>query len=168
MIAKDTYREIMSFMAAAVNVVTSDGVGGMAGCTVSAVCSVTDEPPTLLVCINRSSGNNQIIRDNGKLCVNVLSSEQVELANRFSQKGLSATERLAASKWSVLATGAPVLDGTVCSLDCEIGSMQEVGTHTVFFCSVKAVRKLDGTDGLIYFGRNFHGVAAVPHRAMIV
>lgn len=160
MIEKDTYREAMSSMAAAVNVITSDGVGGAAGCTVSAVCSVTDEPPTLLVCINRSSGNNQIIRDNGKLCVNVLSSEQVEVANRFATKGLSAAERLAAFKWSVLETGAPALEGAVCSIDCEIASMEEVGTHTVFFCAVKAVRKQAGADGLIYFGRGFHRIPA--------
>lgn len=163
---KNTYREVMSCMAAAVNVITSDGVGGLAGCTVSAVCSVTDDPPMLLVCINRSSSNNQIIRENGKLCVNVLSSEQVEIANRFSQKGLSVTERLAASEWSILETGAPALDGAVCSLDCEIASTQEIGTHTVFFCAVRAVRKQDGTDGLIYFGRNFHHVAASSNHAV--
>lgn len=167
MIEKNSYRAAMSCMAAAVNVITSDGVGGMAGCTVSAVCSVTDEPPTLLVCINRSSGNNEIFRVNGKLCVNVLSSEQVETANRFSQKGLSAVQRLALSQWSVLETGAPVLDGVLCALDCEIDAMHEVGTHTVFFCAVKAVRRSDETDGLIYFSRNFHRVAARPTQAAI-
>ena len=62
MIDKSTYREAMSGLGAAVNVVTSKGRAGLAGCTVSAVCSVTDEPPTLLVCINRASKNNAVIR----------------------------------------------------------------------------------------------------------
>jgi flavin reductase len=166
MIDKDTYRDAMASIAAAVNVVTSGGPAGLAGCTVSAVCSVTDEPPILLVCINRSSANNKIIRENGNLCVNVLSIEQVAIANQFCAKDLSVAERLAAAKWSVLETGAPALDGCVCSIDCEIASMEEVGTHTVFFCAVKAVLQQGGMDGLIYFGRDFHRVVAPAGRAV--
>lgn len=160
MIEKTLYREAMSCMAAAVNVITTDGEAGLAGCTVSAVCSVTDDPPTLLVCINRSSRNNEVIRENGKLCVNVLSSEQIAIAHSFATKGLTISERLAAGSWSILETGAPALDGAACSIDCVITSAEEIGTHTVFFCTVKAVRKQEGADGLIYFGRDFHVVAA--------
>jgi flavin reductase len=72
MINNTTFRDAMAGLGASVNVITTDGVAGMAGCTASAVCAVTDEPPTLLVCINRASRNNAVMRENGRLCVNVL------------------------------------------------------------------------------------------------
>lgn len=158
MVDKSAYRDAMAGLAAAVNIITSNGEAGLAGCTVSAVCSVTDEPPTLLVCINRSSANNEIIRRNGNLCVNVLSAEQKTVAMQFATKGLTISERLACASWGTLETGAPALDGAVCAIDCEVDSVSEVGTHTVFYCRVKAVRNQLDRDGLIYFGRDFHRV----------
>src|SRR5690606_34296833 len=104
MVEKSAYRDAMAGLAAAVNIITSDGEAGLAGCTVSAVCSVTDEPPTLIVCINRTSANNEIIRKNGNLCVNVLSGEQKAVATAFATKGISVDDRLACANWSVLET----------------------------------------------------------------
>jgi flavin reductase len=158
MVDKDTFREAMAGLGAAVNIITTDGALGLAGCTASAVCAVTDEPPTLLVCINRASRNNAVMRENGRLCVNVLAAEQREVAMRFATKDLSIEERFACAAWDRLETGAPVLRGAVSALDCEIASVTEVGTHTVFFCEIKAARTAGDRDGLIYFGRGFHRV----------
>ncbi|MCC8396954.1 flavin reductase [Paraburkholderia sp. MMS20-SJTR3] len=161
MLDKSTFREAMAGLGAAVNIITSDGPAGLAGCTASAVCGVTDEPPTLLVCINRSSRNNAAFHANGKLCVNVLGAEQQALAAHFATGSLTIDERFAAAKWERLATGAPVLRDALASLDCEIESVTEVGTHTVFFCAVKAARTHDGArDALIYYGRRYHRVGA--------
>ena len=93
MLDKQSYRQAMASLGAAVNVITGDTGRGRVGCTVSAVCSVTDEPPTLLVCINRSSQNNAAFRESGALCVNVLSAEQRAIAERFATKDISADER---------------------------------------------------------------------------
>lgn len=158
MIDKTTFRDAMAGLGAAVNVITSDGESGLSGCTASAVCGVTDEPPTLLVCINRSSRNNAIMRENGRLCVNVLAADQREVAMRFSAKNLSIEERFASADWDRLATGAPVLRGAVSALDCKIASVTEVGTHTVFFCQITAALTDAERDGLIYFARDFHRV----------
>lgn len=160
MLSKTAFREAMAGLGAAVNVVTSDGASGLAGCTASAVCAVTDEPPTLLVCINRSSRNNAVMRENGTLCVNVLAAEQRDVAMSFATKSASIESRFASADWDRLETGAPALRGAVSSLDCEITSVTEVGTHTVFFCEIKAARTAGDRDGLIYFGRGFHRVGA--------
>lgn len=88
MVEKGIYREAMSCLTTAVNVITSAGEAGLAGCTVSAVCSVTDAPPTLIVCINSSSANSVTIRRNGVLCVNVLSADQQQAAERFATSGV--------------------------------------------------------------------------------
>ncbi|MFM0649301.1 flavin reductase [Paraburkholderia bryophila] len=160
MIDKLSFRDAMAGLGAAVNIVTSDGAAGRAGCTASAVCGVTDEPPTLLVCINRSSRNNAAFRANGQLCVNVLSAEQQALAAHFASSALQVDERFAAAQWNTLTTGAPALDGALASLDCEIESVTEIGTHTVFFCAVKAVQTQGAGDALIYYGRRYHRVGA--------
>jgi flavin reductase len=155
MVDKAIFREAMAGLGAAVNVITTDGASGLAGCTASAVCAVTDEPPMLLVCINRSSRNNAVMRENGILCVNVLSADQ------FATKDVPVEARFASAGWDRLETGAPVLRGAVSALDCEISSVKEVGTHTVFFCEIKAARTTEDRDGLIYFGRGFHRVGTV-------
>ncbi|MBB5404976.1 flavin reductase [Paraburkholderia youngii] len=158
MLDKSAFRDAMAGLGAAVNIITSDGEAGLAGCTASAVCGVTDEPPTLLVCINRGSRNNAAFRSNGKLCVNVLSAEQQALAAHFATSALAIDERFAAAQWGKLETGAPVLQDALASLDCEIESVTEVGTHTVFFCAVKATRTRGAGDALIYYGRRYHRV----------
>jgi flavin reductase len=168
MVDKRTFRDAMAGLGTAVNIITSDGAAGLAGCTASAVCGVTDEPPTLLVCINRSSRNNAAFRANGTLCVNVLSAEQQPLAAHFATGSLPMAERFAAAQWDTLVTGAPVLHGALASLDCEIESVTEVGTHTVFFCAVKAAHTQDGGDALIYFGRHYHRVGATSVHATLV
>jgi flavin reductase len=160
MLDKQSYRQAMANLGAAVNVITGDTANGRVGCTVSAVCSVTDEPPTLLVCINRSSQNNAAFRESGALCVNVLSAEQRAIAERFATKNISADERFSLAEWDVLETGSPALRHALASLDCEITSMAEVGTHTVFSCTVKAVRTEASGDGLVYFGRGYHRLNA--------
>lgn len=156
MIDSATYREAMSGLGMAVNIVTSKGKAGLAGCTVSAVCSVTDEPPTLLVCINRASKNNAMIRENGNLCVNVLAADQSHIARQFASRGASMESRFAAAAWECLETGAPALVGSIAAFDCDVMAMNEVGTHTVFYCQIRAVRSSNGREGLIYFGRDFH------------
>ncbi|WP_338878718.1 flavin reductase [Achromobacter veterisilvae] len=156
MIDKSTYRDAMAGLGAAVSVITSEGKAGLAGCTVSAVCSVTDDPPTLLVCINRASKNNSVIRENGNLCVNVLAGDQSHIAMQFASKNVSMESRFASATWERLETGAPALVGGVAALDCQVMSTNEVGTHTVFYCEIKAILNMAGREGLMYFGRDFH------------
>jgi len=162
---KAVFREAMAGLGAAVNVITTDGPGGLAGCTASAVCAVTDDPPTLLVCINRASRNNAVMRKNARLCINVLSAEQRDVAMQFATKDLPIETRFAGGVWDRLETGAPALRGAVSSLDSEVVSVTEVGTHTVFFCEVKAARTTGGLDGLIYFGRGFHRTGSTVEAA---
>ena len=73
------FREAMSHVGAAVSIITTDGEAGSAGMTVSAVCSVTVTPPTLLVCINRNSRLHQTFVQHGVICVNVFNTTNQEL-----------------------------------------------------------------------------------------
>lgn len=169
MIDKQTFRDALARLAAAVNIITSDGPGGLCGCTASAVCSVSDEPPILLVCINRNSRNNAILKQNQRLCVNVLHAEQQALAMAFAQSGVATETRFNDGNWSASGTVTlensltsspvlPALTDALVSLDCRITGTAEVGSHTVFYCTVDATRF--GTPGaaLVYFERGFHAL----------
>jgi flavin reductase len=152
---KFEFRDAMSRMAAAVNIVTTNGPGGMAGFAATAVCSVTDSPPTLLVCLNRNASVHPAITANNVLCVNVLSHDHQDLSRLFGGK-TPVAERFAAAEWSELATGSPVLDDALVSFDCRIVHRADGGTHDILMCEVDAIRRRGDGRGLVYFDRNYH------------
>jgi flavin reductase len=156
--ATASYREAMACLGAAVNVVTSAGDAGRVGFTATAVCSVTDQPPTLLVCMNRKSEQNEIVKRNGVLCVNTLAADQQELSAVFAGfTSLRCEDRFAASSWTTLKTGAPLLTGALASFDCAVESVVEAGTHSIFLCNVAGV-VIGGGEGLVYFRRDYHSL----------
>jgi flavin reductase len=150
----------MASLGAAVNVVTSAGPGGRGGFTASAVCSVTDDPPTLLVCLNRIGSGNALLKANALLCVNTLAASQRELSEVFAGVGgLRGEQRFSLGKWTTLATGAPVLEEACVSFDCRIVDVVEKGTHSVFFAEIEAIRQNEKPGrALIYYGRAYHQV----------
>ncbi len=160
-LSRQAYRDAMSRLGAAVNVVTTDGPHGRHGFTASAVCSVTDDPPTILVCVNRDNDSHDALRDNGVLCVNTLTPDQQPLSPVFAGMADGAP-RFDSGVWGVMETGAPVLSDAAASFDCRITHLVEVGTHSVFFAEVAAVATGAAGAGLIYFGRDYHPVGAKP------
>jgi flavin reductase len=159
MVTRQEFRDAMCLLGAAVNVVTTAGPAGRGGFTASAVCSVTDDPPTLIVCQNRSSDRNAVFKSNGVICVNTLAAGHEELSALFAGRTDDMDERFAEGSWSVLQTGAPVLADAIASFDCRIGRVVEVGTHSVFFCEVEAIRLGTTPRALIYFARTYHRLA---------
>ncbi|WP_322060625.1 flavin reductase family protein [Paraburkholderia sp. J63] len=120
-------------------VTTCSGDGQRSGLTATAVCSVSAEPPTLLVCVNRSSASSGAIRDAGRFAVNVLGKESTALANRFASP-LAPEDKFAEGRWSTPGTGAPVLANALASFDCHVDRVIEAGTHLVLFGAIRAVR----------------------------
>jgi flavin reductase (DIM6/NTAB) family NADH-FMN oxidoreductase RutF len=155
-VTPEEFRDALSRVASSVSIVSTDGAHGIAGFTCSAVCSVTDEPPTIMVCVNRKSAANPIIKANGVLCVSSLGAEQVELSQMFAGVGrVPMKERFTGSYWGVLATGAPYCKTSRVALDCRVADIREVGTHSVIFAEVlSAVHAGDG-EPLIYHSRNY-------------
>jgi flavin reductase len=161
-VTRQDFRDAMARLGAAVNIVTTDGPAGLAGLTVSAVCSVSDDPPTLLVCLNRGSPQNRLFKDNGVFCVNTLAPGQEELSARFAGRSAEAdmAERFSHASWGLLETGAPTLDGATVAFDCRIVEVVERGTHSVLFAEVEAVRQGAASRGLIWFSRDYHTIGA--------
>ena len=104
------FRDAMASLSAAVNIITTEGDAGQCGITATAVCSVTDTPPSLMVCINANSAMNPVFQGNGKLCVNVLNHEQELMARHFAgMTGMAMEERFSLSCWQKGPLAQPVL-----------------------------------------------------------
>ena len=156
---KQAYREAMARFGAAVNVITTGGPAGRAGFTASAVCSVTDTPPTLLICANRANDSYPAFKENMVACVNTLTPEQEAHSPLFAGMTDHTMEaRFDAGAWHLLTTGAPALNGAAVVFDCRIDQIVEVGTHDVFFCVVESVELGEVKANLIYYARSYHQV----------
>ena len=161
MIESTDFRNAMSLLTTAVNVITTEGEDGMHGFTASAVCSVTDTPPTLLVCMNQSSRSHTHFVDNKILSVNVLGAQHEKISNAFASSKLSSEDRFKLGAWTTLETGSPILEDALVSFDCEIEQIQEVGTHSIFMCRVVAIKQSQQDESLVYFNRGYHQVGQV-------
>ena len=153
-VEKQAFRDAMARLGAAVNIITTNGPAGRAGFTASAVCSVTDTPPTLLVCLNRSASVWPVFDANRQLCVNTLAAGQEALSTLFGGKTPMA-ERFQAAQWRDGVTGSPMLEGALVSFDCRISDITRVGTHDVLFCNVLSLRLSNQMHGLAWFNRGY-------------
>ena len=153
------FRNAMAHLPAAVSIITSDGSAGRCGITASAVCSVTDSPPTILVCINRNSAMHDVFKENGHLCVNVLTDEQEQMAMHFSgATKIPMAERFAWDVWEETVFKQPALKGALVKLQGRIKECKTVGSHSVMFVELDIVDVSEEKDSLIYFNRLFHKV----------
>ena len=150
-----TFREAMARLGAAVNVITSVDGKGRHGLTASAVCSVTDTPPTLLVCVNRSARARPAFVVGGPICINTLAHAQKAVSVAFAGS-LEMEERFTSGTWTTAATGAPVLEQALVAFDCTVADVVEVGTHSVIFCAIQEIRLGDPSEALVYFNRAYH------------
>lgn len=152
------FREAMAHLSSAVSIVTSNGKAGKVGLTVSSVASVTDNPATLLFCINQNSHVHDIIKQNGKVCINVLNHSQEELAKHFAAM-LNSTmeERFEWDIWNNGFDGQPILKNAISALQGNIVDTHSVGTHTIFVVELSSI-DVKPNHSLVYFGRQFKRV----------
>jgi flavin reductase len=153
------FREAMAKLGAAVHVVTTAGRGGKSGFTATAVCSVSDQPALLLVCLNRRSNSAPVLSQNGVFCVNTLGAGESGLADLFAgRSGVHLEERFAVGEWTTLKTGSPVLASAVVAFDCRTIEVKAVASHNVYFGAVEAVRLGPAGQALVYHDRLYKPV----------
>ncbi|RTL54159.1 MAG: flavin reductase [Rhodocyclaceae bacterium] len=157
MVDSAAYRSGMRLLAAGVSIIASRHEAEKAGLTATAVCSITADPPKLLVCVNKSVAASSIIEKSGKLSVNVLSGNQEATAKRFAGMidGVRGESRFEDGAWDVLETGAPVLNDALVSFDCRVVGILEESTHKVFFAEVVAVKEKADAEALVYLNGKF-------------
>jgi flavin reductase (DIM6/NTAB) family NADH-FMN oxidoreductase RutF len=153
------YRDGMAHVAGHVHVITTAGEAGTSGFTAIAVASVSDDPPTMLVCLNRKSLNGGLIEANGVFAINALPAGAEVLAETFAgRRGLAGPDRFAFGTWSTLSTGSPTLDEALVSFDCRLAEIRPVATHIIVIGQVVAVRVGPTGAALAYFDRAYRPI----------
>jgi flavin reductase (NADH)/flavin reductase/chlorophenol-4-monooxygenase component 1 len=155
-ISAGQFRDALAYAATAVTVLATGGAAGMAGVTCSAVCSVCDTPPTILFCVNRSSAANSLIKQNGLVSVNWLNSRQKDVSQLFAGVGkVPMQERFGSERWQTSPLGVPYCTDALVTFECQISSVTEIGTHSVFLARVLGAMRADGADPLVYCQRAY-------------
>ena len=157
-VTPEAYRQGMASLAAAVNVVTTDGPDGKAGFTATAVTSVSDSPATLLVCLNRSASVHRVFEKSASLAINTLAPQHQTISNLFGGKA-PMNERFESGEWQTLTTGAPVLSDAAITFDCVITDVKSVATHDVIFCQVVDIKQDENAGALLYYQRGYHSLS---------
>jgi flavin reductase len=149
----------MSRLGAAVHVVTTAGPSGKTGFTATAVVSVSDAPPTLLVCLNRGATSMPILRGNGVFCVNTLRAGDELIADTFAGRTkVARDQRFDTGEWATLATGSPALMSAVIALDCRVCEVKSVASHDIYFGIVEAIHSGPAGAALVYHDRAYKQV----------
>jgi flavin reductase (DIM6/NTAB) family NADH-FMN oxidoreductase RutF len=145
------FRAVMSRFATGVTVVTTRAGDEIHGLTVNAFCSVSLEPPLVLVCIDKQTSAHATIEKAGNFAVNLLAADQEDLARRFATPHLPPEQRFKGIAYDRKATGAPVFEHSIGFVDCEIVAAYPGGDHTIFVGSVLALEEKNSRDPLMYF-----------------
>ena len=148
----------MAHAATGVSVVTTDGEAGRFAVTVSAISSVSAEPPLMLACINRRSPVAAAIERNGLLAINVLAESQQAIANVFAGRSPGANYDFTCAQWRRSVTGSPLLCDAAAAFDCELDAIHEAGTHRIVIGRVVEAR-CGGALPLVYARRGYRTIA---------
>ena len=146
------FRGAMRHLTGGVSVITAGRGKDITGMTVTSVTSLSVEPPTLLVSINRDASSFPLIKRHGAFGVSILNADQLDVAERFAGKGgLKGADRFAGSHWVTAVSGVPLLVGALSVFDCEVEEILERHSHGVVIGRVRDVRNSTRNAALAYW-----------------
>jgi flavin reductase (DIM6/NTAB) family NADH-FMN oxidoreductase RutF len=155
MIDRDELRDVLAKFASGVTVVTSVDERGFHGVTVSAFCSLSLEPPLVLICVANDSQSRDLLAVAERFAVNILSRGQTFLAEQFSGQTPLADPTFSRVPHRLSPGGLPLINDTVAWLECRRWAEYEGGDHTIFIGAVEALGLGEQDDPLILFDRTF-------------
>jgi flavin reductase (DIM6/NTAB) family NADH-FMN oxidoreductase RutF len=148
----DEFRSAMRHLAGGVSVITAGRGKDISGMTVTSVSSLSVDPPTLIVSVNRESSSWPLLRRYGFFGVNILTADQVDIAERFAGKdGLKGVVRFDGAQWFTRASGVPLLTGALAAIDCEVEDVVERHSHVIVIGRVLDVQLSSRTAALAYW-----------------
>lgn len=158
-------RAVLGRFSTGVTVVTADA-GVPCGMTANAFTSVSLDPPSILVCVNRNAAIYHAVRKAGCFAVSVLSAGQEDLARYFADRSRPrGAAEFEAIGWSPAPlTGTPVLNGSLAWLDCALTTSHDGGDHEIFLGAVLAVGSGTAQDALVFFDGSFHRLLSVAQK----
>ena|SRR5690625_4769462 len=151
-VRSDEYRNTIGHFTSGVTIVTALDEDIKYGITASSVTSVSLEPPLLLVCINKNTGTSDVISKTGVFSVNILHSEQGQLARKFATPN---SDKFADVDTTVGYLGLPLLQDSHASLECRVTESISAGTHYVFIGEVVNIMTNSEKKPLAYYRGKF-------------
>ena len=165
------FRDAMSHHTGSVHLITTFAGGEPAGFTANSVTSVSDAPPTLLVCVNKDGECHDAILSAKRFAVNTLKVRHIPLANLFAGRGgIHGSERFGRGNWELEARDVPILTDSLVSFVCALAGEVDAATHTIMIGSVetvigakvKAGSALGDEAALLYGERGFRTSTPLP------
>ncbi|TFV84878.1 FCD domain-containing protein [Microbacterium sp. dk485] len=150
-VEENVFRNVVGHFASGVTVITTADGDDLFGTTVSAVSSLSSDPPMMLICLNRSSVTHDAVARSGRYAINILSAAQGDLARTFARKG---DDKFAGVGHTISPRGLPLLAGALASIECVVDETAVGGTHTIFLGRVVAAEAQDG-EPLAYYRGTF-------------
>lgn len=155
------FRAAMARFPGAVTIVTALAGVERRGITATAVCSVSADPPSLLVCLNRKTGTCAAVRESGKFNVNLLPDAASPIAIRFAGVGgVTGEDKFAVGEWTSDERGLPLLAEASLTFCCDVTEITEAGSHSIFVGQI-ACLTLGAAPALIYEQSRFHRLQAI-------
>ena len=146
------FRNAMRQLTGGVSVITAGTGRDISGMTVTSVSSLSVEPASLIVSLNRESSSWPLVKRHGFFGVNILTSDQIDIAERFTGKGgLKGADRFGGATWITRASGVPLLDGALAAIDCEVEDVIERHSHAIVVGRVLDVAVSARTAALAYW-----------------
>ena len=150
------FRLAMREFACGVAIVTCANGKERAGCTATALASLSLSPPSLVICLERSSSTLAVLTEARTFAVNILAAEHEALASRFAgHDGVEGEARFEEGDWFQPLTGAPVLGDALASLDCRVEEIVERHTHAIVIGAVQSVHVAGQKSGLLHWRSRF-------------
>ena len=146
-------RRVLGRFATGITVVTArDQDGRPRAITVNAFTSVSLDPPLILYCLGKFAFSFDVFANAAAFAVNILGADQQPLSDRFARR---AEDDLADLSLRELATGSPVLTGSLAVLDCQMEARHDAGDHLIVVGRVRALDVSSGSEPLVYFGSRY-------------
>ena len=158
----DAFRSAMRHVAATVYAVTTGKMGERHGILATAVSSLSFEPPSLLVCVNRAASLHEPLACADTFCVNVLGLGNRDIAEIFMRERGEA--RFAVGDWIELHE-VPVLASAQSSFVCRTAHRHQFGTHTIFIGQLIDAKHRADAAPLTYYDRHYIDISEAPERA---
>ncbi len=145
------YRGIIGQFATGVTVITTSVDGWLHGMTANAITSVSLDPLLLLVCVDKEAHTHDHLSRAGAFAVSILAEDQQDLSQTFATSNKPEEGRLQGVRYRIGENGAPIIDGCLASIQCEVTERTDAGDHTVFFGRVLHAKSERDTPPLLFY-----------------
>lgn len=161
-----SFRSALRHLAGGVSVITTGHGEDRTGLTATSVSSLSAEPPTLMFGLNLNSSSFPVLARHRSFAVNFLNAAQKQIADRFAGRGgEKGATRYASAEWSTGTTGAPLLDGALAALDCEVEELIERHSHAIVIGRVREIRIGSENAALLYWRGDYERLGWMAEEA---